>query len=259
MQKRSSLKIQLAVINALLRRELKTRFGQYRLGMAWALIEPVLQILVFMGLFYFRDRTAMGGLELPIFLATGIAPFLYFKKVITQSLNAVSANRNLLIYRQVRVFDPFIARFVLEFALAFAVFCVIVAGSWWIGYKVEIISSLYFLLIYLQLSFFAFGLGLIFGVINTLYPEPGKFIPPLLQPLMFISGTFFSINELPPSVQDWLLWNPLIHAFELMRSCFSHDYDTSLVSQEYLALCTLVAMTLGMLMFRANWRKMLTV
>jgi len=223
MQKRSPVKIQLAVVDALLRRELKTRFGQYRLGIAWALIEPVSHIMIFMGLFYFRDITAIGGLELPIFLATGIAPFLYFNKVITQSLNAVSANRNLLIYRQVRIFDPFLVRFTLEFILFFAVFCSIIAGTWWIGSKVEILNSLLFLLIYLQLSFLAFGLGLVFGVINTLYPELGKFIPPLLRPLLFISGTFFSINELPPSIQEWLLWNPLIHAFELMRSCFSFD------------------------------------
>ncbi len=259
MKKRSSVQIQIAVIQALLARELKTRFGRYRLGMAWALLEPVMQILVFMGLFYFRDRATIGGLELPIFLATGIAPFLYFKKVISQSMGAVAANRNLLIYRQVRAFDPFLTRFILEAGISFTVLLTIIFGAWWLGYDVEIVNSLRFIIIYILLSFFAFGLGLVFGTLNTLYPEPGKLIPMILRPLMFISGTFFSINELPSNIQAVLLWNPLIHAFELMRSCFSFYYDTSLVSLEYLILCTLTAMTLGMLMFRANWRKMLTI
>lgn len=71
-------------------RELKTRFGRYWLGIAWAILEPVMQMLVFIGMFYFRGTSSVGGLELPIFLATGIAPFLYFKKVISQSMSGLS-------------------------------------------------------------------------------------------------------------------------------------------------------------------------
>ncbi len=248
----------MAVLHAMLLREVRTRFGQYRLGIVWAILEPTVQILFFMGMFYVRGKTTMGGLELPIFLATGIAPFLYFRKVITQSMGAVSANRNLLIYRQVRVFDAFLSRFILEAITSLIVLLSLILGSWWLGYEVEVVDFLKFLMIYGLLSFFAFGLGLIFGVLNTLYPEPGKFFPMVLRPLMFISATFFSINEIPGNLQQLLLWNPLIHAFELMRSCFSSSYNVSLVSIEYLSLCTLTAMTLGMLMFRANWRKMLT-
>ena len=259
MEKRSSFQIQLAVINALARRELKTRFGQYRLGIAWALLEPLMQMLFFMVMFHFRGMTGVGGLELPIFLATGLAPFLYFNQVIGQASGAVSANRNLFIYRQVRVFDAFLVRFLLEATISFIVLAVLIAGSWWAGYSVTINNSLLFLQVYLLLSLLSFGVSLIVGVITTLFPEPGKFVPVLLKPLFFISGTFFTINEMPTATHDFLLWNPLIHAFEFFRSALSAGYDTSLVSLGYLRLFTLFALTLGMLMFRANWRKMLTV
>lgn len=259
MEKRSSFQIQLAVTNALMRRELKTRFGRYRLGIVWALLQPILQMLVFFGLFYFRNRSAVGGLEVPIFLATGIAPFIFFRTVVSKSMGAVSGNRNLLIYRQVRVFDAFFTRFLLESCISFIVLLTIITVAWWVGYEVEVVSSLRFVLVYILFSLFAFGVGLFFGVLSALYPEPCKIIPMFIRPLMFVSGTFFTINEVPRDLQEVLLWNPLIHAFELMRSCFSYYYDTSLVSLSYLALSALVAMTLGMLMLRANWRKMLTI
>ncbi len=259
MEKRTSLEIQISVLKALLTRELKTRLGQHRLGIAWIFIEPLLQIMVFMAMFYFRDKTTIGGLEFPVFLATGLAPLLYFKKVISQSLGAVAGNKNLLIYRQVRVFDLFLARFLLEAVLSFGVLVLLITGAWWLGYEVDLVNSLNFILIFILLSLLAFGFGLIFGVISTLSPEVGKFVPPLLQPLMFISGTFFSINELPSAIQPLLLWNPLLHAFELMRSSFSFHYDISLVSMEYLMLWTLASLTVGVLMIRANWRKMLAV
>ncbi|WBA82900.1 hypothetical protein [Endozoicomonas sp. GU-1] len=67
-------------------------------------------------MYAFGSRTMVGGLAIPVFLATGIAPFLYFKKVISQSLGAVTANQNLFLFRQMRVFDAFLVRFLLEMA-----------------------------------------------------------------------------------------------------------------------------------------------
>ena len=258
MQQRSSWQIQKSVLHALLVRELKTRFGQYRLGIVWALLEPLMQIMVFMALYYFRGTAMMGGLVLPVFLATGLAPYFYFQKVINQSMGAVSANQNLFIYRQVRVFDAFLCRFLMEAVIAFVVLVALIGGAWWLGYQVTVVNSLKFLLVFGLLSLFSFGTGLALGVFNTVHSEIGKFIPMLMRPLFYISGTFFSINDIPPSVQPLLLWNPLMHAFELLRSCFSPHYNVSLVSMEYLMICTLVAMTFGMLMYRANWRRMLT-
>ena len=230
MEKRSSIQIQLAVINALIRRELKTKFGQYRLGIVWALLEPLMQMLFFMVMFHFRGMDGVGGLALPVFLATGLAPFLYFNKVVGQASGAVSSNRNLFIYRQVRVFDAFLVRFLLEAITSFIVLLTLLSGAWWAGYEVTVNNTLLFIQVYLLLSLLSFGVSLVVGVITTLYPEPGKFVPVILKPLFFISGTFFTINEMPAVTHDLLLWNPLIHAFELFRSSLSVGYDTSLVS-----------------------------
>ena len=249
----------MAVIHALMIREMKTRFGAYRLGYIWAVLEPLMQVLFFSIMYAFGSRTAIGGLAVPVFLATGIAPFFYFRKVVSQSMGAVNGNRSLLIYRQVRVFDPFLVRFLLEMVVTFCVLIVLIGGAWYLGFQVRLVNTLVFLGSYLLLSFFSFGLGMIFSVLNTLYPEPGKFLPMLLRPLMWVSGTFFSINDMPRAAQDLLKWNPLIHSFELMRSAFSPGYDTSLVSFEYLSMCALVTLFIGMLMFRANWRKMIRV
>ena len=257
MQSRSSWQIQKAVLHALLTRELKTRFGQYRLGIVWALLEPLMQMAFFMAMFYFQERTSVSGLALPVFLATGLVPFFYFNKVISQSMGAVSANQNLFIYRQVRVFDAFLTRFVLEAVIAFITLATILLGSAWLGVNVVVVNSLKFLLLFVLLSIFSFGISLVFGVLNKLYPEAGKFLPVALRPLFFISGAFFTINDMPSSLHAFLLWNPLLHIFELMRSCFATHYNTSLVSLSYVWVTTLISITLGMLFYRANWRRML--
>ena len=125
-------------------------------------------------MYAFGNRQAVGGLAVPVFLATGIAPYQYFSKVISQLMAAVAANRNLLIYRQVRLFDPFLVRFLLEMVLTFCVLAILIGGAWYIGYKVIIVNSLTFLASFLLLSFFALGIGLIFSVIvlSLKIPEP---------------------------------------------------------------------------------------
>ena len=123
MQSRSSWQIQKAVLKALLIRELKTRFGQYRLGIVWALLEPLMQMMFFMAMFYFQERTSVGGLALPVFLATGLVPFFYFNKVISQAMQSARIRTCLFTGRcGIRFF----CRFILEAAIAsspLALFC----------------------------------------------------------------------------------------------------------------------------------------
>ena len=134
----------MAVIHALMVREMKTRFGDYRLGYAWAVLEPLLQVLFFSLMYAFGNRTLVGGLAIPVFLATGIAPFLYFQKVVSKCQGAVSANQNLFLFRQVRVFDAFLVRFLLEMATNFVVLILLIGGAAWLGFDVQLVNSLTF-------------------------------------------------------------------------------------------------------------------
>jgi capsular polysaccharide transport system permease protein len=257
MHKRQPLQIQKAVLHALLIREMKTRFGQYRLGMAWAVLEPLFNMLFFFAMYTMGGRTGIGGLAIPVFLVTGLVPFFFFREMVGQMMNAVQANQSLFIYRQVRIFDTYLCRFLLETGITISVMIIMLTAAWWFDYDVNVHNFLLLVGTFLLLALFSLGLGMLFGTINRLHPEAGKLIQPILRPLFFISGVFFSINSIPSNLQPYLLWNPILHALEFMRSAMSSSYDTSLVSLNYLAMATLVALCLGMLSLRANWRRML--
>ena len=61
MQPATGLSGQLEVLNALILREMKTRFGSHQLGYLWALIDPTLWIATFVGMFYLPGRSSPGG------------------------------------------------------------------------------------------------------------------------------------------------------------------------------------------------------
>lgn len=74
---RTSLQVLRDVTFGLLIRELKTRFGSYRLGYAWALIDPLLIIGAFSLIFGLRGHSGFGGAPAPLFITAGYLPFLF--------------------------------------------------------------------------------------------------------------------------------------------------------------------------------------
>ncbi|WP_241213911.1 SLBB domain-containing protein, partial [Escherichia coli] len=90
-------------------RELKTRFGSYRLGYTWALLDPLLMIGAFSLIFGMRGHSGFGGAPAPLFITASYLPFLFFRNVVSKLQSAVNANKGLFCYRQVTPFATFVS------------------------------------------------------------------------------------------------------------------------------------------------------
>jgi capsular polysaccharide transport system permease protein len=127
---------------------------------------------------------------------------------------------------------------------------------WWFGFKVSVADPLRFVGIFSLLSMLGGGVGMIICVGQLRVPELGKIIPMLTRPLFFISGLFFSLNEIPIQYHHYLLWNPILHAIELIRNSCYPGYNADAVSMGYLALITLVTNFFGLALYRLDWKRM---
>lgn len=254
---RSPFQVLRDVTFGLLIRELKTRFGSYRLGYAWALIEPLLIISLFSAIFGMRSQSGFGGVPVQVFITAGYLPFMFFNKVVTQIKSAVKSNMGLFCYRQVTPFATFVARFMLEAMVGMVVGVILVMGLLWFGFAAIPADPLQLLLAYALLMVFSFSLGIIFCVIGTLVPEADKFLSLLMMPLMFISCVMHPLISVPTQYQQWFLWNPLVHALELIRSGWIAGYVSPSVSWSYLFGVTLVLLTFAMSCYRLSHRRLI--
>ncbi len=237
---------------ALLVRELKTRFGHYRLGYLWALIEPAAHVLVLFVIFGYVFKRTLPGIDYPVFFTTGIVPYFMFNHMVTRGMGAVSANIGLFAYRQVKGADALIARMLLEGLIHLATFIVLLAIAAWLGFRVEVNDPLRLFAALVLLYLFSFGCAFVACVVTTLYEETQKFIPIIMRPLYFISGIFFSASVLPDAYRDYFLWNPLFHAIELIRdACFS-SFDAVGCSWLYLSMASVCTLCFGLALYRQN-------
>ena len=254
---RTPLQVLRDVTFGLLIRELKTRFGSYRLGYAWALLDPLLIIGTFSLAFGMRGNSGFGGVPAPLFITAGYLPFLFFRNVVGKLQSAVSANMGLFCYRQVTPFATFVARFILEVMVGMVVGIILVLGLLWFGFDAIPADPLQVILIYLLLMVFSFSLGVIFCVICTLFQEADKFLNLLMMPLMFISCVMFPLMSIPPQYQHWFLWNPLVHALELIRNGWIAGYSSPNVSWSFLFGVTLLLLTFAMSCYRLSHRRLI--
>jgi capsular polysaccharide transport system permease protein len=251
MQNRSPLQIMRSVVFALVLREMRTRFGKRRMGAFWVLFEPWAHVVILLLLFsYVRGRT-MPGIDFPVFLITGVVPFLTFKNIALRIMDGVESNKGLFSYRQIKPADTFIARILVEISLYSVVYALTLAGMAWYGFDVSIHSPLEWFVVLAVMIASAFGLGNILCVVGHYLPEAKIIIRILFFPLYLLSGVIFSVRGLPDNILQWLLWNPMLHVMELIRwAIFEHYPIIDGISPQYVGGVTLVTLFVGLWLYR---------
>ena len=248
---------QILVIRALLARETATRFGKYKFGLFWMLLEPLLSVIIIGIIIGGIAERSVPEIPYPFFLLQGMLLLKLFTGSMSCGLNAINANQGLLVYPAVKPLDPFLARFIFELlttCFSFLVFCAI---GMWLGVEVSL-GYLHVLAgCYLLTWLAGCGFGLIFGVAAAYYPEAEKVASVLQRPLLFISAVLFPTAKLPGSAQEALLYNPLVHTIELGRQALFPHYASGDANLLYPAIFAVVSIAMGFTLFH-NHRNFMT-
>lgn len=249
----------MASIHALYMRELLTRFGHYRLGYVWAIIEPGLLIFLKTVMFTAVFGRVIAGMSYSLFLVNGILPFFMIMRSATRALGAVDGNRGLFIYRAVRPIDTVIARALLEATLYFNLYILFMLGLAWWGEPISTDNIPIILLIWVTMFFFGLGFSVFCMVLGSFSQELGKFIGSFFIVFYILSGVMYPIHTIPQPYQDYLLWNPIVHGIDILRHAVHPAYPDDLTSYWYLLKSTIFMLFLGLFLYKARERKMLTL
>jgi lipopolysaccharide transport system permease protein len=103
-------------------RDVKVRYKQTALGVAWAVLQPLLTMLIFTAIFGHFAKIPSDGMPYAIFCYCGLVPWTFFAYALSQSANSLVGNSNLIakIYFP-RLIIPIAAALagLLDFAIAF--------------------------------------------------------------------------------------------------------------------------------------------
>jgi lipopolysaccharide transport system permease protein len=189
-------------------RDIKVRYKQTSIGVAWAIVQPLMLMIVFTLVFGKFARFGSEGLPYQVFTYSGLLPWTYFAAALALSSASVVSNVNLVtkVYFP-RVFLPFAASAVpaIDFLLAFVVLLGLMA---WYGVGVG--AAIVLLPAFLALAFVtALGVGLFLSAVNVRYRDVPYAIPFLVQLWMWLSPVAYSVRALPERWEWVFSLNPM--------------------------------------------------
>ena len=250
------LRIQTNVLRALIYREFIGRASLVKFGYLGILIEPLGVMAIFLVIFtLIRTRGANEELGVLLFLITGIVIYTLFNAIAIRSMNSMDANSSLFFYRQVQPIDTVYSRTIVEVVIYSVVFIILVTIAFLI--RESFIMSDFALLIvsFISISIFSLGVGIFLMIATFRYEWVKSVVQFLLRPLWFISGVFFSLNDIPQNIRPYLSWNPILQSIELTRHSFSKSYLLNeSVSLAYLIQISLFVLTVSLWLYDKNHR-----
>ena len=259
MNKRSSLEIFKSVIFALFLREIQTRFGTQKLGYVWMILDPLSMVIIFSLMKTMTASSSMPGIDYPVFLASGLLAYNFFKNVMMGSMNAFAANKALFNYKMVKPFDTLVSRFFVEFLVFSVATLAFVSFGLYFGMDMAVKDINMLLFAILWLGIFGFAMGLLFAVIATFYETFAKILQYISMPLFFLSGLFYTLDSLPQLARELLLYNPIIHFIELIHGSFFLVLDTRYVDYTYMMYWTIVPLFIGLFFYIRSEKKILSL
>ena len=247
--------IQKNVISALLYRELNIRLSKTSIGVFGVILEPLLIIVIFVGI-QFLIRGALGGnlgTNPFIFFGVGVLLFTIFADTGLTAFSLIGQNKPLFFYRPVKPIDAAITRAIVNSCL-YVILLIIVFFV--VGLFTDTIYLNNFPLMVAAITLlviFSFAFQVILMVASYRFPPIAKTAKFLRRPLFFSSGVFFASTALPPQFLKFALWNPLFHAIELTRSAASESYIiVNEISLSFLMESTFIALFFAIVIYAKN-------
>ena len=197
-------------------RDIKVRYKQTVIGAAWAVLQPVLTMLVFSLFFGKLAKMPSQGLPYPVFYYSALLPWMYFAASMQGATNVVVEQQRMItkIYFP-RVVLPIasVLSGLLDFAISFAVFLCLMAYFHMTPTRAVIWLPAFLLLAVLT----ALGVGLWLSALNALYRDVRYVVPFLVQFWLFASPVAYP-SSLVPEKWRWLYGlNPMAGVIEGFR------------------------------------------
>ena len=177
-------------------RDIKVRYAQAALGITWAILQPLLTMVIFSVIFGNLAKLPSDGIPYPVFSYVALLPWQLFAGALQRAGTSLVGNANLLtkVYFP-RLIIPLsaVAAGLVDFALSF----VVLLGLMFF-YHIQLtwaILTLPFLILLALLTALAVGVWL--SALNVQYRDVQQMIPFLIQAWMYASPVAYSIGLIP--------------------------------------------------------------
>ncbi len=238
------------LLAALAVRDVKLRYRQTALGVAWVILQPLLASGILAFVFgTIAGVTKPGRSSVFVFVLAGFIGWTLFSAAFTragQSLLQHSALISKVYFPRLVLPVSAVASGLLDAGVGFAFFVLLrlVTGP---PFGWEIIALPFWLAILLM---FALGLGLISGALSVRFRDVQYVVPVLIQLLFYASPIAYRTAAVPEKWRGTFSLNPLVPIFEGLRWSLLAEGDFRFWSLVYVLIVSALVLACGLMLFK---------
>src|SRR5713101_986763 len=236
-------------------RDIKVRYKQTVLGIAWVVMQPLLMTLIFSTFLGILAHVPAGGLPYPLLVFTGLLPWNLFSSGVLTATYSLVGNSDLLTkvyFPRVLVPAASIAARLVDFAISFAILAGLLAYYRMVRhYDIALTWKLAAIPFLIGLTtLLSFGFGMLVSAMNVKYRDVGIALPVVVQLWMFVSPVLYPSGIVPGNWQRLYALNPMVGVIDGFRAALLGGRFNQF------ALAVSVGFALGLLIFSAYifWR-----
>ena len=236
-------------------RDLKVRYKQTVLGVAWSVIRPLLTMIIFTVVFEKAAGLKADDPSVPyaLFVMAGILPWQFFSNALGEASNSLIGNANLIskvYFPRLIIPASAVITSMVDFLITFVLLLVM-----FVFFQYTPSVRILFLPFFVLLAFFcAFGIGLYITALNVKYRDFRYIIPFVIQFGLYITPVGFStqvlLSKLPPFFQSVYMLNPMVGVIDGFRWCFFENTPLSINTLLYSIGMSTLFMYIGVRTFR---------
>jgi lipopolysaccharide transport system permease protein len=199
-------------------RDVKVRYAQTVLGVAWAVFQPVLTMVVFAVVFGRLARMPSDGAPYPVFALAALVPWTYFATGVTAASNSLTASTGLItkVYFP-RLVIPFaaIAAGLPDLAIGLAFLGVVMAAY---GVAPALAAVVVLPVLVASMLVTMAGVGCWLAALNIQFRDVKFVVPVLTQVWLYASPVIYPASMVPPRFRGLYALNPMAGVIEGFRA-----------------------------------------
>jgi homopolymeric O-antigen transport system permease protein len=231
-------------------RDIKVQYAQTVLGAAWAVVQPLLTMLIFTLVFGRLAKIPSDGVPYSVFTLTALIPWMYFSNAFSAASASLVNSSNIItkVYFP-RLIIPIVS--ILSGLVNFAVSCVVLAVMMiWYHVTPSLMAIPMIPALMLLMMFTATGVGCWLAAIYIQYRDVRQIVPFIVQIWMYISPVVYPLSLVPERYRTLYALNPMAGIIQAFRVVLLR---TGEIPWGTLGVSTIVGMALflsGTLYFR---------
>lgn len=228
---------------------ISVRYRQTLLGVAWAVLQPLLMMVIFAIVFSRLAGIGSEGAPYALFAYVALLPWTFFGTAVTTATGSLVSHTQLI----TKVYFPreilpltYIIAGLFDFALGLLALAVLMA---W--YQAPVTTAIAYLpLLVALLAAFALAVSLVLSALQVRWRDIGMAMPVLVQVWMFVSPVIYPLGVVPDAWRPVYLLNPVAGIINSFRDVLLRGQAPDPVPLGYAVVVTALALPLAYQVFK---------